>query len=124
LSAQVAVRYPTNKIGLLNADIYFQVFESLNLQVRLLLSVGTVQDTVPGQQSWVLAGFDFGAPHLALGVGFQVMAPISDKVILNAYARGFRVKDYQTRQEGDFPGKDYWPLPEFFSMGLGALYHF
>ncbi|HNR78681.1 MAG TPA: hypothetical protein PK411_07170 [Mesotoga infera] len=124
LSAQAAIRYPTNKIGLLNADIYFQIFEVLNLQVRLLVSIGTVQDTIVGQQSWVLCGFDLGAPHLAIGGGFQVMAPITEKVTLNGYARGYRVYKYATRQEGNFPGGDYWPLPEFFSVGLGVLYSF
>ncbi|MCB1223450.1 MAG: hypothetical protein KDK21_05920, partial [Mesotoga sp.] len=29
LSAQAAIRYPSNKIGLFNADIYFQIFETL-----------------------------------------------------------------------------------------------
>jgi len=129
LSAQAAIRYPTNKIGLLNADIYFQVLETLNLKVRLLVSVGSVQDTIAGQQSWEigipdLGILDLGAPHLAVGGGFQIMTPITDKMILNGFARGYRVKDYQTRQEGNFPGGDYWPLPEFFSVGLGVLYEF
>jgi hypothetical protein len=52
------------------------------------------------------------------------MAPITEKVTLNGYARGYRVYKYATRQEGNFPGGDYWPLPEFFSVGLGVLYSF
>lgn len=122
LSAQASVRALQNKIGLLNADLYFQVYESLNLQVRLLLSVGTVQDTVAGQQSWVLAGFDFGAPHLALGWGFQVMAPLTEKATLNAFARAMRVRNYPTYQET--PQEAPWYIPEFFSVGLGMLYSF
>lgn len=124
LSAQAAIRYPTNKIGLLNADIYFQVLETLNLKVRLLVSVGSVQDSNFGEPGWEIGILDLGAPHLAVGGGFQIMTPITDKMILNGFARGYRVKDYQTRQEGDFPGGDYWPLPEFFSVGLGVLYEF
>ncbi len=124
LSAQAAIRYPTNKIGLLNADIYFQIFEIFNLKLRLLVSVASVMDSNFGEPGWMIGPLDLGAPHLAIGGGFQVMAPITEKVTLNGYARGYRVYKYATRQEGNFPGGDYWPLPEFFSVGLGVLYSF
>jgi len=52
------------------------------------------------------------------------MTLYSDWVILNGYARDDILKDYLTRQEGDLPRGDYWPLPEFFSAGLGVLYEF
>lgn len=122
LSAQAAVRALQNKIGFLNADIYFQVYESLNLKVRFLVSVGTVQDSRPCEQSWYIGSINLGAPHLSLGGGFQVMAPISEKATLNAYARALRVLNYPTRQET--PEEAPWYMPEFFSVGLGLLYSF
>ena len=54
LSAQAAVRYPTNKIGLLNADIYFQIFEIFNLKLRLLVSVASVMDSNFGEPGWMI----------------------------------------------------------------------
>ncbi|HQN27997.1 MAG TPA: hypothetical protein PLT43_05530, partial [Mesotoga sp.] len=90
----------------------------------LLVSVASVMDSNFGEPGWMIGPLDLGAPHLAIGGGFQLMAPVTEKVTLNGYARGYRVYKYATRQEGNFPGGDYWPLPEFFSVGLGVLYSF